>query len=76
MHTEIVRNITFSAAGDLVDPPASGRFAKKMLNAAFRAWLTRYAGVDTAGEEYRGLMKRLSHVRGRSNFSREELNEQ
>ncbi len=76
MYTEIVRNITLSAEENLIER-ARLRAAreKKTLNAAFREWLARYAGAETGGQEYRGLMKQLSHVRSGRRFTREELNQ-
>ena len=76
MYTGVVRNITLSAEEELIDR-ARLRAAreKTTLNAAFREWLTRYAGTETSSQEYRELMKRLRHVRPGRRFSREELNE-
>jgi hypothetical protein len=71
-----VRNITLSAEEDLIER-ARLRAAResRTLNAAFRDWLERYAGVETGREEYAELMKRLSHVRSSRRFSRDEMNE-
>jgi len=76
VYTEIVRNVTLSAEEELIER-ARLRAAreKTTLNAAFREWLSRYAGAETSSQEYRALMKRLRHVRPGRHFSREELNE-
>jgi hypothetical protein len=71
-----VKNITLSAEEELIER-ARLRAAqeKTTLNAAFRDWLQRYAGVETGREEYAQLMKRLSHVKSGRSFSRNEMNE-
>ena len=76
VHTGVVRNITLSADGKLIER-ARLRAAKEQrtLNAAFREWLQRYAGPETGRKEFESLMKRLSHVRSRGRFSRDEMNQ-
>lgn len=76
MYTSYVKNITLSAEEELIER-ARLRAAqeKTTLNAAFRDWLQRYAGVETGREEYAQLMKRLGHVRSGRSFSRDEMNE-
>ena len=76
MYTIDVKNITLSAEEDLIER-ARLRAAKERttLNAAFRDWLQRYAGVETGRDEFTQLMKRLGHVRSGRKFSRHEMNE-
>ena len=76
MYTRTVKNITLSAEEDLIER-ARLRAAKEKttLNAAFRDWLQRYAGVETGRNEFGQLMKHLSHVRSGRKFSRDEMNE-
>jgi len=76
VYTGIVRNITLSAEEELIDRARLRATREKTtLNAAFRDWLSRYAGTETSSHEYRDLMKRLRHARPGKHFSREELNE-
>ena len=70
-----MKNITLSADPDLIERArARARSQKKALNIAFREWLERYAGEETAADEYRQLMKELRHVRSGRKFSRNEMN--
>ena len=70
-----MRNITFSADEELVDRARlRARRENKTLNAVFREWLQRYAGVPTAVAEYQQLMRRLSHVKVDREFTRDEMN--
>ena len=76
MYTIFVKNITLSADEELIER-ARLRAAKERttLNAAFRDWLERYAGIETNRQEYDDLMRRLSHARSGRRFSRDEMNE-
>jgi hypothetical protein len=76
VYTGLVKNITLSAEEDLIER-ARLRAAreKRTLNAAFRDWLERYAGVETGSQEFEQLMKGLSHVRSSRRYSRDEMNE-
>lgn len=49
---------------------------KKSLDIVFRELLSRYVGGKEKAQDYRLLMKKLSHVRvGKKHFSREKINE-
>jgi hypothetical protein len=74
--TEILKNVTLSADGRLIEQ-ARLRAVKenRTLNAAFREWLGRYAGVEGGGHDYDALMRQLSHIQSKPRFSRDELNE-
>lgn len=70
-----VRNITLSADAELIEKArARARKQKKALNAVFREWLERYAGNETAPNDYSQLMKELRHVRAGRKFTRDEMN--
>ncbi|MGH9628942.1 MAG: hypothetical protein ACRD7E_11510, partial [Bryobacteraceae bacterium] len=57
VYTGFVKNVTLTADEDLVER-ARLRAAKEKttLNAAFREWLKRYAGLETGPGEYEALM--------------------
>jgi hypothetical protein len=76
VYTEFVKNITLSADEQLIDR-ARQRATKEntTLNAAFREWLRRYAGVKVGRDEFNGLMKHFGSVKARRKFSRDEFNE-
>jgi hypothetical protein len=70
------KNITLSAEESLIERArevAAGQ--NKSLNTAFREWLERFVGVDTAEDRYRRLMQRLDGVDAGRKFTREEMNE-
>ena len=70
-----MRNITFSADGELIDRARlRARSEGKTLTAVFREWLQRYADNSTAAAEYQQLMRRLSHVKVDRKFTRDEMN--
>jgi hypothetical protein len=70
-----MRNITFSADGELIDRARlRARRENKTLNAVFREWLQRYAGNSTAAAECQQLMRRLSHVKAGGPYTRDEMN--
>jgi hypothetical protein len=70
-----LKNITLSADADLIEKArARARQQKTALNAAFREWLERYAGSETAADDYQQLMKELRHVRAGRKFTRDEMN--
>jgi hypothetical protein len=70
-----MRNVTLSAAEELIERARlRARREKKTLNAVFRAWLERYAGAGTGPQEYKHLMGRLTHVRTKRSFTRDEMN--
>lgn len=68
-----MKNITFSANENLIRK-ARERAARDHtnLNAAFREWLARYAGVAT---DYDAVMHSLEKVSSGRAFTRDELNE-
>jgi hypothetical protein len=75
VYTVVVKNITLSADGDLIEK--ARQIAKsecKTLNAAFREWLefyTRRQG-DIAG--HRALMERLKLIDAGGPYTRDEMN--
>ena len=70
-----MRNVTFTADEELIDKARlRARHERTTLNTAFREWLQRYAGTGAAGEQYRYLMRGLSHVKSDRKFTREEMN--
>lgn len=72
----MTRNITLSADEQLIERARErARQQQTTLNAAFRQWLSRYAGESDARQTYRQLMERLDGVRAGRRFSRDELNE-
>jgi hypothetical protein len=77
-----MRNITFSAADELIDQARAKAKAKGVtLNDEFRAWLDAYVKHEAANEgqrraaRFREIMKELSHVRAGRKFTRDEMNE-
>lgn len=76
VYTVIVKNITLSADGQLIEHArlvAQSRHTT--LNAEFRRWLAQYAIQATVPREYESLMERLRHVTPGRRFSRDEMNE-
>lgn len=72
----MLKNVTLSAEAELIEQARRrAREEHKTLNALFREWLLRYAGVQDRVERYRQLMKELGHVRAGRKFTREEMNE-
>ena len=70
-----MKNITLSADAKLIErAELRARQRKTSLNAAFRDWLTRYAGSDAAEDEYRRLMKQLDEVDAGRRFRRDQMN--
>jgi hypothetical protein len=71
-----MRNITFSAEEELIEQARLvARMEQRTLNAAFREWLSQYAGRAGIAEEFDGLMRRLRHARPGRRFTRDERNE-
>ena len=70
------KNITLSAEESLIQK-ARRRASeeRRSLNDLFREWIARYVGVEKGAEQYRRLMKHLSHARPGRTFSRDEMNE-
>lgn len=77
----MLRNITLSADGDIIDAAREKALENKTtLNDEFRRWLADYARIDESRRDraaaYQALMHRLRHVSisGRKP-SRDEMNE-
>jgi hypothetical protein len=77
-----MRNITFSAADELIDQARAKAKAKGVtLNDEFRAWLDGYVKEAATDEGLRRaarfdeLMKKMSYVDAGRKFSRDEMNE-
>jgi len=71
-----MKNVTLSADEDLIEQARQvARAQHKTLNAAFREWLTHYAGQSGSAQELDSLVKRLHHIRAGGHFTRDELNE-
>ena len=70
------KNITLSAEESLIQK-ARRRASeeRRSLNEVFREWIARYAGIEKSVDQYRRLMKHLSHARPGRIFSRDEMNE-
>ena len=72
----MVKNITLSAEASLIQRARLRASEEhKSLNALFREWIARYAGVGKSSDRYRRLMKHLAHARPGRTFSRDEMNE-
>ena len=65
----MIKNITLSVEDSLINR-ARARAAreKRTLNAAFREWLTRYAGVDRDYEHYKRMMERMAYAKPARTF--------
>lgn len=71
-----MKNITLSADFSLIEAArVKASREHTTLNALFRRWLDAYVARRTSLEEYRSLMKRLSHIRVGRRFSRDDANE-
>ncbi|HVA11110.1 MAG TPA: hypothetical protein VNG32_03000 [Candidatus Dormibacteraeota bacterium] len=71
-----MKNITFSAPGELIEEARKDAKAKgTTLNQEFRDWLElRTVSGEERLAQYKQLMKRLSHVNAGHKFMREEMN--
>jgi hypothetical protein len=70
------KNITLSAEESLIERAREvAARQNKSLNAAFRDWLSRFVGAETAEDRYKRLMGRLDRADAGRRFSREEMNE-
>ncbi len=58
-----------------IDTKIAASEERRSLNDLFREWIARYVGVEKGAEQYRRLMKHLSHARPGRTFSRDEMNE-
>jgi len=71
------KNVTLSAEANLIER-ARRRASreKRSLNVAFREWLARYAGRESAANHDRKLMDEVGDASpGGRRFTRDELNE-
>jgi len=75
VYTEVVKNITLSAAEELIERARFRLRGEADSQCGIRDWLERYAGSETGRHEYAELMKRLGHIRTTRHFSRDEMNE-
>ena len=73
-----MKNITLSADEKLIEAAREeARRRRTTLNAAFREWLTRYAGSRQAQKrlrDYRRLMESMKEASSGRRFSRDEMN--
>ena len=59
----MIKNITLSAEESLLRRArAQASLENTTLNAAFRQWLSRYAGVECSASAYQDLMDRLTYA--------------
>jgi hypothetical protein len=73
VYTVVVKNITLSADGDLIEKARQvAKSERKTLNAAFREWLEFYTRRQGDVAAYRALMDRLKHIDA---YTRDEMNE-
>ena len=79
MYTEIMRNITLSAADQLIDKARDKARAQGVtLNDEFRKWLASYVQTgdgQSAVNRFRSVMQSLPHADAGRTFTREEMNE-
>ncbi|HEY1679627.1 MAG TPA: hypothetical protein VGG04_18060 [Candidatus Sulfotelmatobacter sp.] len=76
MYTILVKNVTLSAEGHLIEQARLVAQARHTtLNAAFREWLEQYAAQSGGGAAVESLMRRLKHIKSCGPYSRDELNE-
>lgn len=72
----MLKNVTLSAEDQLIAMARQrAQRERKTLNAAFREWLSAYAGKGNAANRYSELSRKLRHVSAGRKFSRDELNE-
>jgi hypothetical protein len=71
-----MRKITFFADENLIKEAwRTARQRRTTLGAAFREWLSEFAGCDGSVCEYDSLMQRLRHVKAGRPFARDEMNQ-
>jgi len=76
VYTVVVKNITLSADGDLIEKARQvAKSERKTLNAAFREWLEFYTRRQGDIAAYRALMERLKHIDAGGPYTRDEMNE-
>lgn len=77
-YTLAMRNITLSAADDLIDQARDKAKVRGVsLNDEFRTWLASYVqGQDgqSAVDRFRSVMQTLPHAQAGRTFSRDEMN--
>ena len=72
----MLKNITLSAEEQLIEKAREAASRQgRTLNAAFREWLERFAGLKSSAARYDELMQRMSYVASGRGFTRDELNE-
>jgi len=72
----MLKNITFSVEGNLIDK-ARKKAAKDhvSLNLLFRTWVQNYVQTENAGKRYDSLMRKMSGAVAGKTFSRDDMNE-
>ena len=76
MYTAVVKNITLSADGDLIEKARQvAKSERKTLNAAFGEWLEFYTHRQGDVAAYPALMERLKHIDRGGPYTRDEMNE-
>ncbi|MGB9032767.1 MAG: hypothetical protein WCC27_21775 [Acidobacteriaceae bacterium] len=71
-----MKNLTFSADEDLIEKARSiARSRRTTLNAAFREWLTQFAGGEGDARSFDALMKDLRKVNAGRHYTRDQMNE-
>ena len=76
VYTVVVKNITLSADGDLIEKARQvAKSERKTLNAAFREWLEFYTRRQGDVAAYRALTERLKHIDAGGPYTRDEMNE-
>ena len=76
VYTIIVKNITLSADGQLIEQARLlAKSRHKTLNAMFREWLEQVTAQTGGAQEFEALMNRLKHVQAGRRFTRDEMNE-
>ena len=79
VYTKVMRNITLSAADELIDQAREKARAQGVtLNDEFRKWLASYvqaADGQTAVNRFRSVMQALPTADAGRSFTRDEMNE-
>jgi len=72
----MLRNVTLSAEEALIRRARErARDSRTTLNAAFRSWLSQYAGAGQREFSYAEFVKRFQGVDAGRRFTRDEMNE-
>ena len=79
VYTDVMRNITLSAADQLIDQAREKARAEGVtLNDEFRKWLANYVQAgdgQSAVNRFRSVMQALPNADAGRSFTREEMNE-